>query len=261
MSAQTALRTAAGSWFAIAILGQIIFASYVAIFYGRAVLAGDLSRWNKVMPHGYVPGDLTGNLMVGLHLFWAFLILTTGGIQLIPTIRRRAPAVHRYSGRVYMVAALVTSLAGAVMVWTRGTVGGMLQHVSITVNAVLIVACTVMAWRYARARQFADHRRWALRLFLVASGVWFFRVFLMLWLVIHRAPVGFDPKTFQGPFLSFLAIGQYAIPLLILELYFRAERSSRPALRWSMAGALGVLTLATMVGVGAATMGMWLRRL
>ena len=36
------------------------------------------------------------------------------------------------------------------------------------------------------------------------NGVWFFWLGLLLWLMIHQQPVGFDPKTFTGPFLTFL---------------------------------------------------------
>ncbi|MBY0504104.1 MAG: DUF2306 domain-containing protein [Bryobacteraceae bacterium] len=241
-------------------MGQLIFSLYVVVLYAPLTLSGKLEGWNRVLPHGYVPGDAAGNAAVGLHLLWALLVLVTGCVQLIPWIRRRWPVLHRWSGRVYVVSALGASVAGLIMVWTRGTVGGMVQHVSISINAVLIILCAIMAWRHARARRFAEHRGWALRLFLVASGVWFFRVGLMLWLVIHRAPVGFDPKTFTGPFLTFLTFAQYLLPLACLEIYLRAQRGGSTVVRYGVAGALTVLTILTASGIAAATLGMWLPR-
>jgi uncharacterized membrane protein len=255
-----ALRSAAGFWAVVAAAGQLMFAFYVTSFYGRHAVAGNYSGWNKVMPHGYVAGDGVGNFAVGLHLALAVSIILAGFLQLIPALRQRFPQVHRWTGRVYVAVALLISLDGLFMVWTRGAVGGMTQHLSISLNALVIMGCAVMALRYARARRFAEHRRWALRLFLVSGGVWFFRVGLMLWLIIHRAPVGFDPKTFQGPFLTFLGLAQFLLPLAVLELYLRAERSS-PLGRLAMAGGLVVLTLAMGAGIGAATVGMWLPRL
>ncbi|MCX6591012.1 MAG: DUF2306 domain-containing protein [Acidobacteria bacterium] len=255
-----ALRTAAGFWAVVAVTGQLIFAFYVALFYGRGAASGDLAAWNKTMPHGYVAGDGLGNFAVGLHLALAVSIILAGALQLVPPLRERYPAVHRWTGRAYMGVAMLISLDGLFMVWTRGTVGGLTQHLGISLNAVLIMVCAVMALYYARARRFAEHRRWALRLFLVSSGVWFFRVGLMLWLAIHRAPVGFDPKTFEGPFLTFLGFAQYLLPPAVLELYLLAERG-RPVARLAMAGGLVVLTLATGAGIGAATMGLWLPRL
>lgn len=256
-----ALNVAVGLWFLIAVTGQLIFATYVAGFYGRATLQGDLAIWNKVMPHGYVPGDALGNLAVGLHLFFALLITVGGALQLTPQVRAYAPAFHRWNGRVYIVTAFAISLVGLFMVWTRGTVGGQLQHVAISLNAILIMAFAAMALRTARARKFGDHRRWALRLFLASSGVWFFRVGLMLWLVIHRAPVGFDPKTFQGPFLTFLSFAQYLLPLAVLQLYLHAQERGGPAGRYAMAALLVVLTLGMAGGIAAAALGMWLPRL
>jgi hypothetical protein len=149
---------------------------------------------------------------------------------------------------------------GTYLIWVRGTVGDTFQHLATTLNALLIIGFAVMAWRNARARDFVTHRRWALRLFLVMSGVWFFRVGLMLWLLIHQAPVGFDGETFTGPFLTALAFGQTLLPLLILELYFYAQKRGGVRGRLAMTGLLAVLTLGTAVGVAGAAMMMWLPR-
>ncbi|HEV7767700.1 MAG TPA: hypothetical protein VGQ76_22045, partial [Thermoanaerobaculia bacterium] len=104
-------------------------------------------------------------------------------------------------------------------------------------------------------------RRWALRLFIVASAVWFFRVGLMLWVVLNQGPAGFDPKTFTGPFLTIWSFGDYLLPLAILEIYLRTKDRAGAWGRLAMAGALVVLTIAMGIGVIVATMGMWLPRI
>jgi hypothetical protein len=111
------------------------------------------------------------------------------------------------------------------------------------------------------ARELAAHRRWALRLFLVMSGVWFFRVGLMLWVFLDGGPAGFDPETFRGPFLTFLAFAQYLLPLAVLELYLRAQERGGPTRRFVVATALFVLTVAMGVGIVIAILGMWLPRI
>jgi hypothetical protein len=125
-------------------------------------------------------------------------------------------------------------------------------------NALLILWFAAMALTTARARQFAEHRRWALRLYLVVAGVWFFRVGLMAWLLVWRAPVGFDGKTFTGPLLTGLAFGQTLVPLAVLELYLR---SKTPGAQRGLAVVLAMLTVVTAVGIVGATMGMWLPRM
>jgi hypothetical protein len=256
-----ALKAAATAWFVVAVLGQLVFVGYVIGFYGRAALQGRFEAWNKVLPHGYVAGDAFGNLVVSLHLAFATVVIVGGALQLMPVVRRVAPAFHRWNGRVYLASVLLMSIGGLVMVWTRGTVGDFSQHVAISINALLIIAFAGMALRHALARRIDVHRRWALRLFLVVGGVWFFRIGLMAWIVVNQGPVGFDPKAFTGPFLTFLSFAQYVLPLAALELYLRAQAARGSLQRIAVAACLLVLTVVTAGGVAAASMIMWLPRL
>jgi hypothetical protein len=259
--AQRLLGFMANAWFVVAILGQLLFVTYVIGFYGRAAALGRPELWNKVLPHGYVPGDTFGNIVVAMHLAFAAYITIGGALQVISGVRRWIPRLHRWNGRAYLVSAFVMSAGGLIMVWTRGTVGGLSQAVAISINALLIMLCAVMTVRHALARQFDVHRRWALRLFLVVSGVWFFRIGLMFWIAVNQGPVGFDPHTFRGPALVALAFGQYLLPLAVLELYFLAQRRGSAAVQGVMAASLGMLTLVTAAGIAAAFMFMWLPRL
>ena len=248
---------AAALWLAVALLGQGVFAAYVTVFYGGATLAGDPTRWNKVMPRGHVPGDSLGNWVLGLHLLLTVAILTGGALQLLPALRRAAPRVHRWVGRSYIVSAVVMSVGGLFMVWSRGEPARLGQHLGISLNALLILLFAGLALRAAMTRRFDAHRRWALRLYLAVLGVWFFRLGLTLWLLIHRAPVGFDPETFAGPFLTALSFAQTLVPLALLELYLRAQRSPRPGVHTAAAGGLALLTLVTAAGIGTAYLMLW----
>ena len=239
-----------------------MFATYIGGFYGRVTAAGTPERWNEVMPHGYVAGDPFFNLVLGLHLAFAFVITVGGLLQLIPAIRRARPVLHRWIGRTYLVAAAIMASGGLTMVWARGgTVGDLSQHLAITANALIILGCAAMAWRRARARRFDGHRVWALRLFVAVSGVWFFRVGLMAWIVANRGPAGFDPETFSGPFLSALAVAVYVAPVGVMELYLRAQRSRGDGANIAMAAAMAALALATLVGMVPAGAFMWLPHL
>lgn len=259
--AGTALRGAAGFWYTAAILGQLVFALYVVGFYGGAALRGQPEAWNQVLPHGYVAGDALHNVALASHLLFAVAIILGGALQLVPVIRRRCPAIHRWNGRIYLFSAIVLSIGGLFMSLTGKNAGDAPQHLAIRINALLILVFAGLAWWHARAHQFDTHRRWTLRLFLAVSGVWFFRVGLMLWLALNAGPVGFDPETFTGPFLTFLAFAQYLLPLAILELYLRVRDRRRPAEQLAMAGAILVLTLAMSAGIAAAAAFMWWPRL
>jgi Predicted membrane protein (DUF2306) len=259
--AKPALDAAAASWYVVTVLGQLLFVVYVAGFYGRSALEGRPEDWNKVLPHGYTPGDTLGNLVLGAHLAFAVVITLGGALQLLPQLRRHMPQFHRWNGRVYLASALIMSLGGLTMMFTRKGVGDFLQYIGIGLNAVLILVFAGLALYHVRARRYDEHRRWALRLFLAVSGVWFFRIGLMAWIAVNQGPVGFDPKTFTGPFLAFLSFAQYLLPLALLQLYFLARRSRYAHAQLAMAAGLGLATLVTAGGSVAAAMFMWMPRL
>ncbi|HET6726211.1 MAG TPA: DUF2306 domain-containing protein, partial [Gammaproteobacteria bacterium] len=204
-----------------------------------------------------IPGDTMGNFALGAHLLLAVIVIVGGPLQLVPQIRRYAPALHRWNGRVYLPAVFAASLAGLYMIWFRGAVGDVVQHLGMSLDAVLIMVFAILTLRYALAREIRIHRRWALRLFMVVNGVWFFRVGLMFWLMLNQRPVGFNPETFTGPFLSVLSFAEYLLPLAVLEIYLRANEAG-PRGQVVVASGIAAVTLAMAVGILAAFMGLWL---
>ena len=254
------LKTVASIWFITAVLGQWIFAIYVGAFYGGAAIEGDFMKWNRVLPHGYIEGATMGNIAVATHVFFAVAILVGGPLQFIPGIRKRFKKFHRINGRLYTILVVLVSSSGLFMVLSRGTISGIVGDISIGMNALLIFVFSFLTIQKARLKNFEAHSQWAFRLFLVANGVWFFRIGLMFWLMIMGGPVGFDPETFRGPFLIFLGFGQYVLPLLIYQYYIKSKRG-KPREKLVTSMLLLVCTLITGVGIFAATMGMWLPRL
>lgn len=256
-AAETALKAAARFWFVVAVIGQFAFAFTVASFYGLTAARGNWPAWNKFMTHGYLPGQTMGNFVVAMHVFSAAIVILAGALQLIPQIRNRFPVFHRWLGRIYILTAFTLSSAGLYMVWIRGSVGDLPQHLGSTLNALLIMLCAVMALRYALARDFKTHRRWALRLYLVVSASLFIRAGLFLAVLLNHGPFGFDPITFAGPFLTFISFAQYLVPLAILEIYLRAQERPGTARRMAVAAGLFVLTAAMAAGVFAVTIATW----
>lgn len=253
--ADTALKTSARFWFVVTVVGQLFFAFAVASFYGLTALRGDYHGWR--ITNGYIPGVTKGNFAVAAHLVSAVIVMLAGAVQLVPQVRNRFPVLHRWNGRIYMLTAVSLSLAGLYIQWIRGSVGDLPQHIGSVVNAVLIWLCAAFALRYALARDFKTHRRWALRLFLVVSASWFYRLGFFLTLLIFKGPVGFDPTTFTGPFPTFMSFAQYLFPLAVLEIYLRAQDSRVALRRMATAAMLFVLTLAMGAGVFAVTMAIW----
>ncbi|QEC44490.1 DUF2306 domain-containing protein [Pseudobacter ginsenosidimutans] len=248
-------------WFVVTFLGQLMFAWYILMVYYRSTALGNLEKWNSVNPHFYIKGDITGNLIFGVHVALAAIITILGPLQLIDQLRRKAPRFHRISGRIYIFSAFLISIAGLYLAWVRGTVGGLFSAITISINALIIIVCAYFTIRYAIQRKIHLHNQWAVHLLLGVSGVWLFRVFFMLWMLIHQAPVGFDPETFTGPFLYALGIFVYILPQGIVALYFRAKFSKWSYKKYAFSILLFVLTIGIAAGTAGAMMGMWLPRI
>ncbi|MBS1663250.1 MAG: DUF2306 domain-containing protein [Bacteroidetes bacterium] len=251
------LQWAARSWFVLFFAGQVIFAAYIFLQYWGSFFSGRFERWNMATPGLYVYGAPLRSALFGVHAVVAGVVTLLGPLQVISALRRYAPRVHRFLGRVYVFFAFAIGLDGIVLAWRPGAVGGGLDHVIISINAVIIMICAFFTIRTAIRRDVPAHGRWAVHLLLAMSGVWLFRVFLMLWLMVWRAPVGFDPESFTGPFLVVLSVLVYIFPQVFVWGYFRARRSG--AVGFSLL--LFLITVGMAIGIFAATMGLWLPRM
>jgi hypothetical protein len=255
----SALRAVARFWFAVTVAGQLMFAAYMVLLFGLSAVHGRLGDHSRFINHGYVAGDSLGNLAAASHILFAIAINLSGALQLVPQIRSRWPAFHRWNGRVFIFGAFIVSLAGLYMTWFRHAVGDLSVHLASTLDVVLIDLFAALALRNALAHDFAAHRRWALRLFMVLSGVWFFRLGMFLWLIVNRGPAGFDPISFTGPFLTIWSFGEYLLPLAVLEVYLRAQDGAGGARgRFATAVLVFLMTLAMLAGLAATAVGAWI---
>lgn len=252
------LRWSARAWFVTAAVGQIGFVTFILAFYGASTLMGDIASWNeKPLIDGYIEGDRAGNAMFGVHVLLAAVMTLSGLVQLTPQLRSWSPAFHRVSGRTYLLTACILAIGGLWLTWGRGTRLSLIGGYAITINALLILSFAGLTLSTAIGRRIASHRQWAMRLFMVANGVWFLRVFLMAWPVIAGGPVGMN-RTMSGPVDVVFAFGCYLIPLSLYELYRLAGRHSSVRVKVAMSSVVAVATAVTAIGVFGAVTSMWL---
>lgn len=251
------LRRSVNSWYGIAALGQLAFVGFILLYYGSRTVSGDWASWDdKPLIEGYTAGDTAGNLMFIGHVLLATVMTLSGLFQLLPAPRRRFPVAHRVSGRVFAVSACVLALSGLWLVWVRGTQLSLIGGLAISLDALLILVFVALAVRCAVQKRFAEHRRWALRSFMVANGVWFMRVGIMAWILLNQGPRGMN-NTLSGPADIFIAFGCYLIPLAILELYFLAQSASSRRLSVFASGTVAVGCVLTLAGVFGTVAFMW----
>lgn len=246
------------SWWLLALIGQWLFASYISVRYGGPVLSGNyaaVNQGNHIM--GYQPGATTNNLMYFLHILPAILLSISGVLQLNPQIRQKLPVLHRWNGRVFMLLGISGALTGLYLTWISGSRLSTIGAIGITLNGLLIPLAIVMAWRYAVARNFTAHRRFAVHSFLLVNGVWSFRLYLYGWFVLNQGPNG-NTRYLDGPADIFFSFACYVIPMLVAELVFWGQRQTSATRKYAVALVMIIGALLTLVGIVAVSMAAWL---
>jgi uncharacterized membrane protein len=101
-------------------------------------------------------------LLLVAHIFTATVATVTGLAQFWPWLRTRHPRAHRWAGRAYFFLGVFPSAVLAVPVAALASFGLPNQAALFLLDAAWI-ATAVAAYRAARRRRFADHRRWMIR--------------------------------------------------------------------------------------------------
>lgn len=97
------------------------------------------------------------------HVLLSPVALAAGAVQFFPALRAARPAVHRWTGRIYVAACLIGGASG---LWLAvHAVGGPVAAAGFALLALAWIGTTAQAFRHALARDFARHRRWMIRSF------------------------------------------------------------------------------------------------
>lgn len=190
-----------------------------------------------------------------VHVLLAAVVTFSGLMQLVPVLRRRAPGLHRWNGRVFLTTAVIMTLGGLWLTWGRGAYLSLISAVAVSMDGLLILIFAALAWRTAVQRDVEAHRRWAMRAFLAVNGVWFLRVGLMAW-AIATGGLGMN-NTLSGPADVVLQFGAYLIPLAVFEAYRHAGRSPQLAVKRLTAASMILIAGVTALGVFGAVAFMW----
>jgi hypothetical protein len=97
-------------------------------------------------------------LVVG-HVLTGNVVMVTLVLQLWPWLRRRHPAVHRWSGRLYVFAGALPSAGFAIAMLPISFPAG---RIGVAMSAFLWSVTSVIGWVKLRQGNYAEHRRWML---------------------------------------------------------------------------------------------------
>lgn len=105
----------------------------------------------------------TSPVMAAFHVIGGGFALLAGGFQFSTRLRRRAPALHRWLGRFYLVVVLFGAIGGAALA-TIAT-GGLVARVGFFFLAILWLWSGTAAYLAIRRGDVDTHRRWMVRNF------------------------------------------------------------------------------------------------
>jgi uncharacterized membrane protein len=243
-------------WFSCMLMAQTCFVTYLVLGYGLISVTAGISGWNRLNNTAYVANDTTGNLMYGAHVLLAIVMIIGGSLQLIPSLRAKHPLFHRLNGRIFVLLACTISLAGIYLILARGTTGNtLMQGLTIFGGCVVILSsiCAVIA---AKKRNFSLHKTWAIRVYLAANGVLFFRLMIFAWFLTFGT-LGVDTTTFTGPTVLAVSICSYIIPLSIAELVRYAETTTNTIITIATASLMLLIAIIFLVGLFGVVLANW----
>jgi uncharacterized membrane protein len=110
------------------------------------------------------------------HVFTASTAMVAACMQVWPWLRRRYPAVHRLTGRVYVfVGVIPTTIVAMILMSIRNRRDGEIQvgSIALYITAGVWLLVTVLGWVRARQRRWAEHRRWMIYSFALSlTNIW-----------------------------------------------------------------------------------------
>jgi hypothetical protein len=103
------------------------------------------------------------------HILFGTVAMVSGFLQVWPWFRRRYRRGHRIAGRIYVFGgALPAGLAGLVLGVTSPF--GPVARASHVLFASIWLTTTVLGYRRARQRRFAEHREWMIRSYTLTAS-------------------------------------------------------------------------------------------
>jgi len=113
---------------------------------------------------------------LSMHLAGGALALSAGAWQLNTRLRHDHTSVHRWLGRLYVVAVIVGALGAGML--APGSKEGTVTHLGFGFLAIAWFGTTIAAYRAVRRRDLISHRRWMLRSYALTFAAVTLRVYL-----------------------------------------------------------------------------------
>src|SRR5262245_37425316 len=176
-------------------------------------LATRVPRYLVLSAQSYGPYFWPRSTWLLPHVLGGLLAILIGPLQFWSRIRRDYVQVHRWSGRLYLAGVVVGAIASFGLALT--------SKVTLTYAAGLAslglawLTTAGMAFAAIRHRNFAQHRQWMIRSYVVTMA---FVTFRLVEDILEAKGIGT-----QAERLSLMSWACWAVPLLFTEVAFQAK--------------------------------------
>jgi hypothetical protein len=118
------------------------------------------------------------------HIFFGGIALLVGWSQFMKGIRKRHLKIHRLTGKIYMIAVLLSGTAGLYIAFSA--TGGIVSITGFSGLAIAWLYTSAVAYFAIRKKEFDDHQYWMIR----SYSLCFAAVTLRLWLPLFQFGFG-----------------------------------------------------------------------
>ncbi|MCB0166600.1 MAG: DUF2306 domain-containing protein [Anaerolineae bacterium] len=156
------------------------------------------------------------SLLTLAHIIPGCLFMVLGPLQFMPHIRARYLTIHRWSGRVFIVAGMVIGISALIMNAFGMAIGGLNEAAATTLFALVFLFALGKAFLHIRRHQIKQHREWMIRAFAIGLAVATIRPIIGLFFAVSTL----SPHEFFG--IAFW-LG-FTIHLIAAEVWINTTR-------------------------------------
>lgn len=162
-----------------------------------------------------------------MHILPGLVFMVIGPLQFNRRLRTKYPALHRISGRLFVVCSLIIGVTALVMSIVMPAIGGVTQATATALFALYFLFALVKAFWHIRQRQVAAHRAWMVRAFAIGLAVATIRPLVGIFYATSRMS-GLAPAEFFG--IAFW-LG-FVLHVIVAESWLKLTRPAVPAQRY-----------------------------
>ena len=224
-----------------------LFGLYIVAHYGGSYINGNMEKWNGLFnPNLFSPEYKNATSGIAVHFIAGGIILVLGSIQLMEGLRNRFLELHRWIGRVYLTACVLTAVGGLIFIMLRGTVGGPTMNIGFGGYGVAMLISSIQTIRFAWVKKLDQHRNWAIRLYALAIGSWLYRMYYGFMFFAEILPP--QARDFRDPIDIFMIFFFWVPNLLIAEFFIRSSANKFPKF-FQISGSLLLLLIIAFISV------------